>query len=821
MARDLPSGTVTFLFTDIEGSTRLLRELGSEGYAAVQAEHRRIIREAFTAHGGVEVDTQGDAFFIAFPTANGALAAAAAAQSGLADGPIRVRMGIHTGTPLLTAEGGYVGPDVNRAARIAGAGHGGQVLVSSATSALFAGDDLEDLGEHRLKDIVGAVSIFQLGSERFPPLKTISNTNLPRPASSFVGREREVAEVAALLGNGTRLLTLTGPGGSGKTRLAVEAAATLVPAFRAGVFWVGLSALRDPTLVPATIAQTLGATGDLAAHIAEREMLLVLDNLEQVVGAAPALGDLGEACPNLKIVTTSRELLRIRGEVEYAVAPLATPEAVELFCARAGVEPDTTVAELCRRLDNLPLAVELAAARSGVLSPQQILDRLAQRLDVLKGGRDADPRQLTLRATIAWSHDLLTSDERRLFARLAVFRGGCTLDAAETVADADLDVLQSLVDKSLVRHVEDRFLMLETIREFASERLEASDEADALRIRHAEYFLAVANELDPFVPLSRAWLDRVEAEHDNVRAAIDRLHAAGEVQFALRLADAVWRFWARRGHQEEAERRFGLLLAADPAPTLARARALNAAAGMAVDLGDPATSRRRAAEALDLHRELGDASGIARSTFMLGYAAIESGDFATAEPYFEDALERFRELGLEHQVLLATFNLAWAVEELGDMLRARALIEDNLSRARASGNRTIEGSSLDTLGGFARDDGRTDEAFTMLTDGLRIHLDLGDPTATLDSLGRIARTHAVVGDLEKAAILLASSEALHEQLGLPVAFYQQQRNRAIHELIGAGLDASAAETASARGRELTLDEAVELALSAAAGRIPG
>ena len=435
MRPDLPAGTVTFLFTDIEGSTKLLHELGPEAFADALAEHRRILREAFTAQGGVEVDTQGDAFFVAFPTADGALAAAAAAREALAAGPIRVRMGIHTGHPHLGAEG-YIGADVHRGARIGAAGHGGQVLVSATTAALVGTDRLRDLGEHRLKDFDAPTSIYQLGDERFPPLKTISNTNLPRPASSFVGRAAEVAAVAALLQDGARLVTLTGPGGSGKTRLGIEAAASLVPSFTAGVFWVGLAPLRDPALVSETIGQVIGAKDGLAAHIGERQMLLLLDNLEQVVAAAPELAALLEACPQLRLLVTSRERLRVRGEVEYPVAPLADPEAVDLFCSRAQLEPDDAIRRLCRALDNLPLAIELAAARVAVLSPAQILERLSGRLDLLKGGRDADPRQQTLRTTIEWSHELLTHDDQALFERLAAFTGGWRLYAYEDVAAA-------------------------------------------------------------------------------------------------------------------------------------------------------------------------------------------------------------------------------------------------------------------------------------------------------------------------------------------------------------------------------------------------
>jgi len=327
-----------------------------------------------------------------------------------------------------------------------------------------------------------------------------------------------VSDVVELLQDGARLVTLTGPGGSGKTRLAIESAAELVPEFRNGVFWIGLAALRDPALVVGTVAQTLGAKDGLAEHIGERELLLLLDNFEQVVEAAPQLGSLLESCPNLRILVTSRELLRIRGEVDYPVPPLQQPEAVELFCQRSRLEPSSDIAELCRRLDNLPLAVELAAARTSLLSPAQILERLAQRLDLLKGGRDAEARQRTLRATIEWSHDLLTQDEQLLFAYLAVFAGGCTLKAAQEVADADLDALQSLVEKSLVRHTEERFWMLETIREFALERFEQAGAAEELRRRRSAYFLELAELAKPELrgPSSSVWLDRLEAEHDNV-----------------------------------------------------------------------------------------------------------------------------------------------------------------------------------------------------------------------------------------------------------------------------------------------------------------
>jgi predicted ATPase len=351
--------------------------------------------------------------------------------------------------------------------------------------------------------------------------------------------------------------------------------------------------IRDPALVADTIAQTLGAKNGLAEHIAQRELLLLLDNLEQVVESAPDLAMLVETCPNLKLLITSRELLRVKGEVEYPVLPLAEPDAVELFCARARTEPDENVHELCRALDNLPLALELAAARASVLSPTQILERLSQRLDLLKGGRDADPRQQTLRATIAWSHELLDAGEQQLFARLAVFTGGCTVEAAEEVLKAELDTLQSLVDKSLVRHTEERFWMLETIREYAADQLENVGGVEELHRRHAMYFLVVAEEAEPHLRGSpREWLDRLEHEQDNFRAALDRLEAAGESQLVLELAGALFRFWYMRGHLAEGRRRLESGLRDDDRPTPARGRALNGAAVMAVHTRDPATAKR-------------------------------------------------------------------------------------------------------------------------------------------------------------------------------------------------------------------------------------
>jgi predicted ATPase len=559
--RDLPTGTVTFLFTDTEGSTRLLHELG-DAYAGALAEHRRVLREVFARHGGVEVDTQGDAFFVAFARAKDALAAAAEGQEALEPGPIRVRMGLHTGEPLVT-EKGYVGIDVHRAARIAAAGHGGQTVVSQTTYDLAGSDGLRDLGEHRLKDLSAPERIYQLGDREFPPLKTLYQTNLPVPATPFLGRERELGEVGeALARSDVRLLTLTGAGGSGKTRLALQAAAEAADDYPQGVWWVPLAPVREPDEVVATAARALGTGGSLEDAVGDRRLLLLLDNFEHVIEAAPELTALLAKCPNLDVTVTSRERLQLDGEHVYPVPVLDRSEARELFAARARAvrpdfEPNGSLDELCASLDDLPLALELAAARTTVLSTEQLLSRLGARLDLLKGGRDAEVRQQTLRATIEWSYDLLDPDEQRLFARLAVFRGGCTLEAAEGICDADIDQLQSLVDKSLVRiRDEDRFWMLETIHEFAAERLCESGEEDELRRRHAGFFLALAESAN----LSAEAInlgprpELVLPEQDNLRAALDWAAEAGEIELGLRLAISLEQFWVAAGPYEGARR---------------------------------------------------------------------------------------------------------------------------------------------------------------------------------------------------------------------------------------------------------------------------
>jgi predicted ATPase/class 3 adenylate cyclase len=821
MRRDLPSGTVTFLFTDVEGSTKLLHSLGAEVYAEALTEHRRVIREACGCENGVEVDTQGDAFFFAFPTAPAAIDAASAFTAALASGPISVRVGLHTGTPLLTEEG-YVGGDVHRAARIAAAGHGGQVLVSSSTAQLVE-RELRDLGEHRLKDLSAPERIYQLGDGTFPALKSLYRTNLPVPATPFLGRDRELSEVVELLAaDGARLLTLTGPGGTGKTRLALQAAGLSSDAYPDGVFWVPLAPLRDPALVIATAAQTLGSKNGLAEHIADKRMLCLFDNFEQVIEAAPDLGALVSACPNLDLLVTSRERLRVGGEQTYPVPPLAEPDGEALFVTRArAVDPAFAGSEamrvLCRRLDELPLALELAAARTALFSPEQLLAKLSQRLDLLKGERDADPRQQTLRATIEWSHDLLTESEERLFRRLAVFAGGCTYEAAEEIADADPDTLQSLLDKSLLRKRDSptgpRYWMLETIREYAAERLEASDEAEELRRRHAEHFLDLADQ-GTFVVMDATWVDLVDAELDNVRGALDSAAATGQTQRVLSATASLRDFWFTRGYITEGRARLESALAADPEPTPARCSALIAASTAAVAGGDVPSARRHLDQALDAANSLGDPRLSALARLQEAWLLTESERWSDALAILDDVVPVLRDLGAWDAAIPANRTRAWIYEELGDMDRFWLLTEENLEHSRAHEHRRIEARALGALAEKAENEGRFDDARDLLVQSLSIDRQLGNvPFVSLD-LVRFAVIHTRDGRPQRAARLIARAVAMFHEIGLSLESWMTREVEAATAAARAQLDGAAFDAAWEEGAKMSLDDAVALALCA-------
>ena len=790
MRTDLPAGTTTLLFTDAVGSTRLLLELGAERYAEVLAEHHRLIRAACARNGGIEVDSQGDGFFFAFPTAPGAVAAARELTEALADGPIHARVGLHTGRPLVTAEG-YIGADVHLAARVAAAAHGGQVVLSSATAEQVA-SGLTELGEHRLKDIDGPVSLYQLGDEAFPPLETISNTNLPRPPSSFVGRERELEDLLSRFADGARLVTLTGPGGSGKTRVAIEAASALVSSFKAGVFWADLAPLRDAGLVIESIARALGAKTSLQEHIGERELLLLVDNVEQVIEAAPELASLLAACPNLRLLVTSRELLRIQGEVAYPVPPLAESESVALFCVRSQLEPTDEIAELCRRLDHLPLAVELAAARARALSPARILERLPQRLDLLKGGRDADPRQQTLRSTIGWSYDLLTGLEQVLFRRLSVFAGGCTLEAAEAVCDADLDTLQSLVEKSLLRFAADRYLLLETIREYASDRL-GPEETAAVRRRHRAYVVGLAEASAPMLHTGSeaAWSARLAPDYANVRAAVSYALAAGQPDDAGRILGSLYPFLISHGHLGEAREWAEAALAArDRLSGRGLAEALVGGGEIARFAGDLDRAIELKEELASLEEEPVRPNWKAATLADLCEIALDQGDLARARAYAEASAAA----GGGPRAVLCFAELALRD---GDLRAAES--QGLAALADLDVGAFNHATGLEILGETARRWGDEELARERFSAALRSFDAIGDGGGVADCLDGLSRLAAARGDGVRAGRLGGAAERLRETRG----------RRPIRA------DApppDAPRSAREEGRALGLEEAVEYAL---------
>jgi predicted ATPase/class 3 adenylate cyclase len=708
----LPTGTVTFLFTDIEGSTRLLHDLG-ERYAEVLAEHRRVLREAFARHGGVEVDTQGDAFFVAFSRATDCVTAATEAQRALAAGPVQVRMGIHTGEPTRTDEG-YVGIDVHRAARIAAAGHGGQVLVSQTTCDLLDNAELRDLGEHRLKDLTAPQRLFQVGGGEFPALKTLHQVNLPVQPTPLVGRERELAELGELLQQ-HRLVTLTGPGGSGKTRLALQAAAERVEDFADGVWFVSLAAVREPELVESTIAQVVGVMEPqtIAEHFMNKRTLVVLDNFEQLLGAGSRLADLLRQASNLRLLVTSRACLRLSGEHEYLVPPLTDEEALALFLERARAVKSTfeacePVAEICRRLDNLPLALELAAARIRSLTPEAMLARLERRLPLLTGGaRDAPERQRTLRATLEWSYDLLETHEQDLFARLAIFAGSFDLEAADAVCEADLDTVEALIEKSLLRQSENgRFFLLATIREFASERLSAPNAAGRafdLRRRHRGFFVALAEaeELHARGAQEQEALERLDAEHANLQAGIASALADGCANVALRMVGALHPYWYHRCRFTLGRTLAEQALSANGGDdSFARVKALGAAAEFALMQGDYEPARAWLGERLDLCRQPECSSRLGSTLTLLGHLAMVQGDAAEAVHLYQQALEVEETLPsadpwFDRSVGLT--NLGWAQLQLGALDDAEATLQLGLADARARQTNMMQTALLNNL----------------------------------------------------------------------------------------------------------------------------
>lgn len=634
------------------------------------------------------------------------------------------------------------------------------------------------------------------------------------PLSSFVGREREVRDIVALIRDeGARLVTLAGPGGTGKTRLALEAAGELVSEFVDGVFWVALAPVRDPTLVLDGIAQTLGAKQELQGHIGEKHLLLVLDNLEQVVESAVELATLLRACPNLRLLVTSRELLRVDGELVYLVPALAEAEAVELFCARARMEPDVAIAELCASLDRLPLALELAAARVSVLTPAQILERISQRLDLFRAGRDADPRQQTLRATIAWSYDLLSTDEQQLVSRMAVFRGGCTLDSAEQVAGADVAVLQSLLDKNLLRRTGERFWMLETIREYARELLQPGREED-LKRRHADHYLALA-ELAYTERFDRGltWVRRLEPEHDNLRAALDFLREHDRLDF-LQLAGALGWFWLARGHLAESSRRLEDALASTTENGRLTARVLTYLGPIDTAMGRFAIAQTRLEQATTLWRVLGDESELAAARDELGWALYEGEQESRALDLFEQNLELAR--NLDHRALVSR-SLAGLCQMLivtDQFDRAEPLAQELHPLMRDSEDVLYMGSADHFLADCALNRSDYILAEQHQRRGLETALTSENVMQqTIEVLG-LALTAAGLGRNGDALRLEGAVHAKWNELGASDAlpFFKAWRERDLGAA-RARLGEPRAGAAFEEGRAMTWDQAIELALT--------
>ena len=819
--RELPAGTVTFLFTDIEGSTKLLHELG-DAYADALAEHRRVLREAFERHDGVEVDTQGDAFFVAFASAKDALVAAGESQAALAGGPIRVRMGVHTGEPLVTEEG-YVGIDVHRAARIAAVGHGGQVLVSAATQALLDPSNslLLDLGEHRLKDLTAPERIYQLGEGEFPPLKSLNQSNLPEQPTPFVGREKELGEVISLLRDRrTRLLTLTGAGGSGKTRMAVQAAAEVADDHEQGVWWVPLQDVRDPDRVAAKVASSLGARGELADFIGSRDMLLVLDNFEQVTEAAPVLAELLAECPSLHLLVTSREVLRLGAEREYPVPPLVEQESVGFFIGRARVarrdfEPDEDVLAICRRVDHLPLALELAAARARALSTEQILERLDRSLPLLTGGRrDAPERQRTLRAAIAWSYDLLEPAEQASFRRLGVFAGGWALDAAEAVADAHLDTLESLVEKSLVRFDGERYSLLQTIREFALEALAEAGEQDDTTRRHFDFYFALVQSQDMSAESGYGRdPELLLREQDNLRAALDAAVESNRIVEAADLMVMLENFWVTVNPFEGA-RRFEPLLQHD-LPDLLRARALRCFSGSLWMSGEYERSHALNKESLALFRSLGDKEGTAVLLHRIGISTMRAGDHQEVRELLDESLRLFREVGSvsgEAEVLGA---LAYLLEEEGEPAAALDLFRRAAEMAAEVGFTWWEVGMLQGICECCIQLGQIDEADAAARKELTLARKIRERQATVYGVVHFAWIAALRGEDERAGLLWGAVEV--EEARAPVGQWEAEREDYVKRVVR---ESPQFTRGREKGRVLSLQRAVEEALGsrrAAAG----
>jgi predicted ATPase/class 3 adenylate cyclase len=869
---ELPTGTVTFLFTDIEGSTNLARTLDAR-WPAVLEEHNRILRTAIRDNNGIDVRTEGDAFFAVFPSAIDAVVAASEAQKRLAehpwpqDGPVRVRIGMHTGEGRLGGDE-YVGLDVHRAARIAAAGHGGQVLLSEATRALIEdalpdGLELRNLGAHRLKDFGEARHVYQLAIPNlpsdFPAIRTLEvPNNLPMQLTGFVGRESELDAIGGLLAR-NRLVTLAGPGGSGKTRLAIEVARRSADC-PDGVFFVDLAPIRDPELVASTIVGSLGlkqragrpALEAVTGHLANRRSLVLMDNFEQVIVAAPIVEEILRAAPEVRVVVTSRIRLGLLGEQEFPVPPLGLPEdrsdlqalakneAVALFRERARAvlpsfeideENAGAVADICARVDGLPLAIELAAAQVRLLSPAELLARLQHRLPLRAGAANVPERQRTLRGAIDWSYQLLDEPMRRLFARLSSFAGGATLPAIEAVCNPGEDIgmdtlegLASLMDHSLVRREEfaegSRFSMLETIREYARERLETDFDLDDTERRHAEFFATFVEEWGPAVRSRNAQQARdvMTRDHDNARAAIGWALENDTAELGLRIVAPMWTFWVERGHIGEGLRAVqGVLdLPSGAALDAMRPAALRSLGGLFYWQNDYQGATSAYEEALDLYRRVGNVTGIARAGNDLAYALMAQSKPDAALPLIEEAGETARRMGDPVLAAEVLGLLGIARGQKGDYEGALAAFQESLEGFEAVGTSVAVwvGESKGRIGAVLRLLGRLDQAEEYLVAGLVAGRKLAGNLAASAVTRQLAAVAWDRGDVERALRLGGFSEVMAERIGgaPPAALMFVPDPSVYQEMARPSLDEETIEGLWSTDRAMSLDQGIAFAM---------
>jgi len=872
-----PSAATTFLFTDIEGSTRLW-EHQPEQMSSALAWHDAIARSAIEGHGGRVVKTTGDGVHAAFDDPLEAIAASLEFQHRLADSEascgiaLSARCGLHLGV-AERRDKEFFGAPVNRAARLMATAHGGQVLLSQAVAGhivdrLQDGITLRDLGMVRLRDLSTPEHVFQLVHPQlrteFPPLRSLEAipNNLPQQATNFIGRDKELQDLRRLLAK-TRLLTLSGSGGCGKTRLCLQVAADSLEQFPDGLWLVELAPLTEPSLVPKTVATMLGlkeeankaTTQTLAEYLRDKRLLLLLDNCEHLLDGCARLSDaLLRHAVHLKVLASSREALLISGEQVYRVPSLSLPgreqahtpqtlsryESVQLFTDRAllvrsdfqvTAENASALASVCCHLDGIPLAIELAAARVRSLSINEIDNKLDQRFRLLTGGsRTALPRQQTLRALIDWSYDLLGVTEQALFQRLSVFAGGWTLAAAEQVCSDEtvdretvLELLTSLVDKSLVlaeeRDGATRYRLLETVRQYARETLTESGGEAHWRDRHLAYFLALTQGIEPLLkgPDVQLGLNQLETEHDNLRLALDWAESGrGDSVAGLQIAAALWWFWEMRGHLREGRRRLsGLLAAAPDTEALAiRAKALRGAGALARAQADYPAAEALHRESLAIRRELGDRGGIALALGSLGVVANERGNYDAARALQEESLAIQRDLGDRASVAMILNNLGEVAYHQGDHVIARARLEESLAIYRELGNPWGISLSMELLGKIASAEGDTEQALTLLRRSLLVRRELGNPSGIIWSLEGLAYVTVSFGVPERAARIWGSAEHLREEIGTPMSPAQRLHyDSHVASARVAMSDDSAFDSAWHEGRTMTLEQAIDYALN--------